>query len=108
MSSASVLLHLPEPIGWIALTPDALHEARARACTAMGIGAITSGGPPPRPEGPPLLTPAEAARILAVEASWLLRQAREGRIPHVRLGKYVRFDAAAIVVQCTKAAEAAP
>jgi hypothetical protein len=29
--------------------------------------------------------------ILSVPGSWLLREARAGRVPHVRLGKYVRF-----------------
>ena len=107
MNSAPLLLHLAEPIGWIALTADALHEARAHACSVMGISTITSGEPA-RPERPPLRTPEEAARILAVEASWLLRQARDGRIPYIRLGKYVRFDVAAIIAQGMRAPEAAP
>lgn len=33
-----------------------------------------------------------AAELLAVPASWLLREARAERIPHLRLGKYVRFE----------------
>jgi excisionase family DNA binding protein len=40
----------------------------------------------------PLLTAAEAAELLAVPPSWLLAQARAGQVPHVRLGRYVRFD----------------
>jgi excisionase family DNA binding protein len=49
--------------------------------------------------------PAEdAARLLAVEPSWLLRQAREGRIGHVRIGKYIRFDPQDIVGRCTRQA----
>jgi hypothetical protein len=30
--------------------------------------------------------------MLVVPASWLLAEARRGRVPHCRLGKYVRFD----------------
>jgi len=33
-----------------------------------------------------------AAELLSVPASWLLREARAERIPHVRLGRYVRFE----------------
>jgi excisionase family DNA binding protein len=40
----------------------------------------------------PLVDAQQAARMLAVPASWLLAQARRGAIPHHRLGHYVRFD----------------
>jgi excisionase family DNA binding protein len=33
-----------------------------------------------------------ASGMLGVPYTWLLAQAREGRIPHHRLGHYVRFD----------------
>lgn len=33
-----------------------------------------------------------ASRMLGVPYTWLLAQAREGRIPHHRLGHYVRFN----------------
>jgi excisionase family DNA binding protein len=41
----------------------------------------------------PLLDAAAAAELLNVPKSWVLAEARADRIPHVRLGKYVRFDA---------------
>lgn len=42
----------------------------------------------------PLLIDAKAAgRLLGVPHTWLLAQARADRIPHVRLGRYVRFNA---------------
>lgn len=44
------------------------------------------------PEPNPLLDSEAAGRLLNVPATWLLQRAREGRIPHVRIGKYVRFD----------------
>jgi excisionase family DNA binding protein len=39
-----------------------------------------------------LLTAAEVAERLNVPAGWPLEQARAGNIPHVRLGRYVRFE----------------
>ena len=33
-----------------------------------------------------------AAELLALPASWVEKAARENRIPHLRHGKYVRFD----------------
>lgn len=40
-----------------------------------------------------LLTAQEAAALLNVPPTWVLAEAREDRIPHVRFGRYVRFDA---------------
>ena len=42
----------------------------------------------------PLLDAKGAAEVLNVPASWILAEARADRIPHIRLGRYVRFDAA--------------
>jgi excisionase family DNA binding protein len=44
----------------------------------------------------PLLNAEQAAALLSVPKSWVLAQAREDKIPHVRLGRYVRFDANAL------------
>jgi excisionase family DNA binding protein len=41
-----------------------------------------------------LLRAEQAAERLNVPKSWILAEARADRIPHVRLGKYVRFDPA--------------
>jgi excisionase family DNA binding protein len=38
-----------------------------------------------------LMDAGRAAELLSVPPSWLLAQARKGAIPHVRLGRYVRF-----------------
>lgn len=40
---------------------------------------------------PPLLDDDQAAELLNVPASWLGREARAGRVPHVRLGHYRRY-----------------
>jgi len=42
----------------------------------------------------PLLDAKAAGRLLGVPHTWLLAQARADRIPHHRLGHYVRFEAA--------------
>jgi excisionase family DNA binding protein len=39
-----------------------------------------------------LLDAAELAERLNVPKNWPLEQARAGNIPHVRLGRYVRFE----------------
>jgi hypothetical protein len=39
-----------------------------------------------------LLDAKGAADLLNVPASWVLAEARGDRIPHLRLGRYVRFD----------------
>ena len=40
-----------------------------------------------------LLDATAAAKLLAVPPSWLLAQARSEKIPHHKIGRYVRFDA---------------
>ena len=45
----------------------------------------------PKPPAP-LLDAQQAGALLAVPPSWLLQEARAGRVPHTRLGRYVRFD----------------
>ncbi len=41
----------------------------------------------------PLIDAKAAGRLLGVPPTWLLAQARAGRVPHHRLGHYVRFSA---------------
>ncbi len=43
-----------------------------------------------------LLTAEETAERLGVTTQWVWAQARAGRIPHVRLGRYRRFRESAI------------
>lgn len=44
----------------------------------------------------PLMTAAEVGDLLSVPESWCYAEARADRIPHVRLGRYVRFNRAEI------------
>ena len=48
----------------------------------------------------PLLDAKGAARLLNVPASWILAEARANRLPHIRLGRYVRFSAAELEAWC--------
>jgi excisionase family DNA binding protein len=41
----------------------------------------------------PLLDADGASELLNVPKTWILAEARADRIPHIRLGRYVRFDA---------------
>ena len=43
-----------------------------------------------------LLTAAEVAELLAVPVSWVREATRDGRLPHLRLGRYRRYERAAI------------
>lgn len=96
-----VLVYLPEPIGWIALTPDALREAQRLAAASLGAekrqGESIQG-----PEHSECVSAEEAAQVLGVDASWLLRQARLRKIPFVAAGKYRRFDVAALRAHLAK------
>ena len=46
-----------------------------------------------------LITAKELAKRLNVQVSWIYRRTRLGQeaIPHVRIGKYVRFDWEAVL-----------
>ena len=57
------------------------RNARARLAQARGVSA-----------GSPLVAADQAAKLLGVPPRWLLEQARQQKVPHHRLGRYVRFD----------------
>jgi excisionase family DNA binding protein len=99
-----LLLHLPSPVGWIALTPDALRAAQAAASEVLGsdINTDTDTASPAAPTG--LVSAADAGRLLGVDPSHLLRLAREGRIDFVKVGRYVRFRPTTIIEQGTRCA----
>ena len=43
-----------------------------------------------------LLNAKEVAEMLSVRPSWVYAEARANRIPHIRLGRYTRFNPASI------------
>jgi excisionase family DNA binding protein len=44
-----------------------------------------------------LVDAAELAQTLGVPKSWVLAEARADRIPHLRLGRYVRFRESSVL-----------
>lgn len=47
-------------------------------------------------EDEPLLTAGEVASIMRVSTAWVYAETRRNALPHVRLGRYVRFRRSAI------------
>jgi len=45
----------------------------------------------------PMLTIQQAAALLNVPVGWVYERTRKQEIPHVKLGKYVRFNRAALL-----------
>lgn len=82
-------------------TADRRNRATTPACTAPEKGRslqsqgesnndrIGAGNRSESAEG--LLTAGELAELLALPQSWVYAEARAERIPHLRLGRYLRF-----------------
>jgi excisionase family DNA binding protein len=72
-----------EPVGGAdgAASPLAARELAAEIAALIG-----------RETPSPLLDARQAAETLNVPSSWIAAEARAGRIPHLRLGRYVRFS----------------
>jgi excisionase family DNA binding protein len=49
---------------------------------------------PPSPDR--LLTASEVAALLQVTKAWVYEQTRRHRMPHIRLGRYVRYRRSAV------------
>jgi excisionase family DNA binding protein len=71
------------------------HHARSR----RGLGAIASPAPGAERLGAdPLLTADEVAALLQVTKAWVYAETRAKRIPHVPLGRYVRYRRSAVLM----------
>jgi excisionase family DNA binding protein len=78
-------------------TTPARHTTRARPAARRALAAIpdhTPGGP--RPGNDPLLTADQVAAMLQVTKAWVYAETRAGRIPHIPLGRYVRYRRSAV------------
>ena len=63
-----------------------------------GLGVIAqSGTAGPRVGTDPLLTADEVAALLQVTKAWVYAETRAKRIPHVPLGRYVRYRRSAVL-----------
>ncbi len=72
----------------------ALETAKAQAWTRLMVERRAASAIIARSDG--LLDATAMAARLQVPVSWLREAARTGRIPSVRVGRYVRFDPAAV------------
>ena len=50
----------------------------------------------PEPERDQLLTADDVAELMRVTRAWVYAETRRDRLPHLRLGRYVRYRRAAI------------
>jgi excisionase family DNA binding protein len=83
------------------------HGGRARLLSAprsrrpglrRGLGvAVQPGAGAPRIATDPLLTADEVAALLQVTKAWVYAETRAKRIPHVPLGRYVRYRRSAVL-----------
>lgn len=87
MSENLVLVPLGNRL--LGLTCEEFRTALERGRVLDGTTATPSGAHGDDPEN--LCTAEEMEERTKVGASWFLEQARLGRVPHHRLGKYVRF-----------------
>jgi hypothetical protein len=72
----------------LAMTPSEFRAARERGLPLTGSTTPANGAAPE-----PLLTAQEIAQATpGVPSTWYLERARQGQIPHVKLGRYVRFQ----------------
>ena len=51
----------------------------------------TDTAPPTSPLSEPLLDSDAAAALLSVRRSWIYEAVRDGRLPHVKVGRHIRF-----------------
>jgi predicted DNA-binding transcriptional regulator AlpA len=88
---SAFLLIMPTPLGAIALSMDELREARSAAEKILD-DAISAQNQDEAADATTLLDAQAIADLYSMDPSWFLTRARDNRMPHVRIGKYVRFD----------------
>ncbi|HXN40003.1 MAG TPA: helix-turn-helix domain-containing protein [Solirubrobacteraceae bacterium] len=79
-----------------AVPPRHASRIRSGARRALGVAAAPSPGGH-RPGIDPLLTADEVAAMLQVTKAWVYAETRAKRIPHVPLGRYVRYRRSAVL-----------
>jgi len=73
-------------------------EAEFAAIMGRGLTPSASPAPAPRPEAETVLLDARAmGQRLGTTAEWVEAAGRAGRVPSVRVGRYVRFDPRAVL-----------
>jgi hypothetical protein len=78
----------------IALTSEEFEAGLQRGLELVGSAATLSG----TNGSEPLLTAEEIAAVTpGIPSAWYLAHARQGQIPYVKLGRYIRFQLGKIV-----------
>ena len=72
-----------------AVAQETRRTGRAGASRFLSSEELESRGQAPLEE--PLLDAAAAAELLSVKPSWVYDAARSGSVPHIRIGRHVRF-----------------
>lgn len=72
-----------------AVAQEGRRTGRAGASRFLGSEEVESACQAPLEE--PLLDAAAAAALLSVKPSWVYDAARSGSVPHIRIGRHVRF-----------------
>jgi excisionase family DNA binding protein len=88
--SASARTIMTQP-GENEMRQDAVRASHSSSTREVVRDQMSGGG-----DASKLLTAEEVAGRLDVGVKWVWAQARAGRIPHVRLGRYKRFRSEAI------------
>ena len=89
---------VPLPDGRVlALDLEAYREALTR-----GLEVVPPDAPTETAEADEILDAAGMERRTNVPASWWLGAARRGDVPHIRAGKYVRFNVATALAALEK------
>jgi predicted DNA-binding transcriptional regulator AlpA len=73
----------------LGLTVQEFEAARERGLAL--VGSTAAAAPPLGAEPERLLTAEQLSEVTGIPGPWFLERARQGQIPHARLGKYIRF-----------------
>lgn len=92
-----VVFMLPTPNGWAALDADQLAAALARGAKLAATPSSDTTTTADTAAQTTLLDARQLQTLTGVPASWWMTQAREHRVPHVRIGRRVRFNAAEVM-----------
>jgi hypothetical protein len=83
---------------FLALSQDQFEEARALGRRITAAARVAANDEPDQR----LLTAEEMEARTSIPATWFLEQARQNAIPHVRFGKYVRFNFSEVCAACER------
>ena len=92
----SSLVMIPSRHGGRARSLPASRPRRVGPRRGLGV-AVRPGSSAPRIATDPLLTADEVAELLQVTKAWVYAETRAKRIPHVPLGRYVRYRRSAVL-----------